>query len=471
MKKYKLIIISCVVLVLAALAGAFFGLNYKGGETTTVTTVQTTTEAQTTQKETTSKKATTQKKETEKKTTAEPVIDLNSLTVIDLYPLSLAGGKWDVKHCQGIAVDKEKGYIYYSYTTMLVKCDFDGNIVGTVTGIKGHLGDIAYNEADGRIYCGYYSENRTGFYAIIFQADKINKMDMKPTADIVRSVYLRDPYNDYKAIVTLGEGDEAKKYQHRYGTSGIDATTFGPDFSGKNKKELLTIAQGIYENAERDDNNYQVLVQYDVTGWWDKYAKPLSSITHTIGPSKYDGKYFLYTGNTKYGVQTMEYFDELNLWILNCYKGSKTQYQNYSLFAIDGDVKPKRQKLKGQPETDKQYVLSLYQDGSYDKKNDIYGWNAKYGTQGIAYMGDGLFYIVRPYLTWTGIKTAICYLCVWAPDKDDPFVLAAGIGNDYSISKKPRIETTAPKTTKSPTTSNKASAKDVLEGIISVFGG
>lgn len=467
MKKKNLIVVSCVCLAVAVLLGIVLGRVFQTIPFEKTTQTQTELQTQTTEKKTTKAPPSTKKETTQKPTEEKPVIDLNSLTIIDLYPLSLAGGKWDVKHCQGIAVDKENGFVYYSYTTVFVKCDFDGNIVGTITGIKGHLGDIAYNPKDGKIYSGYYSENRTGFYCIIIDADKVTKKNMKPTADIIRSVYLKDPYEDYKATVTLktgsGENEKETKFLHRYGTSGVDGTTFGPDFSKKRSGELLTISQGNYVNPERSDNNYQILLQYDVSSWWSTYAKPMSSIPHRSGPAKYTGRYFLFTGMTKFGAQTLEYFDELNLWMLNCYKTTKSEFNPYTLFVIDGDVSPKKQKITGQQSEETQYVLSLYQDGEHDKKHDIYGFYSRYGTQGIAYMGDGLFYVVRPYKTWTGIKTAICYLCVWTPEKKDPFTIAAGIDNDYSISKKKRIETTAP-----PETTRKSS---ILSDIVSAIAG
>ena len=55
-------------------------------------------------------------------------------------------------HIQGIAVDEKKGFIYYSFTTMLIKAKLDGTIVGSVKGLTGHLGCIDFNEADGKVY-------------------------------------------------------------------------------------------------------------------------------------------------------------------------------------------------------------------------------------------------------------------------------------------------------------------------------
>ena len=68
------------------------------------------------------------------------------------FPKTTESGTWKAGHCQGIAVDCEKGYIYCSFTTMLVKIDFDGNFIGSVTGLCGHLGCIVFSPEDGMVY-------------------------------------------------------------------------------------------------------------------------------------------------------------------------------------------------------------------------------------------------------------------------------------------------------------------------------
>ena len=67
-------------------------------------------------------------------------------------PRKIESGPFKAGHIQGIAVDTEQKYMYYSYTTMLIKTDMQGNIVGSVTGLLGHLGDLDFNDADGRLY-------------------------------------------------------------------------------------------------------------------------------------------------------------------------------------------------------------------------------------------------------------------------------------------------------------------------------
>ena len=67
-------------------------------------------------------------------------------------PLTINTHEWAEGHIQGIAVDLEKGFIYYSFTTLFVKSDLEGNIKGTVKGLTGHLGCISFNNEDGKVY-------------------------------------------------------------------------------------------------------------------------------------------------------------------------------------------------------------------------------------------------------------------------------------------------------------------------------
>ncbi len=396
-------------------------------ETTDPTTVSVTsiTTQQTTQ--------TTTQVQTTVPVTEEPVIDFENISVIDILPLSLASGSWDVKHCQGIAIDKRNQIIYYSYTNTFVKCDFEGNVLGTIKGIKGHLGDICYNEADGKVYGSFNPPGKKALYVAIIDVDGLDEIDLSAAkCGLIRTVHLREVYNDFSATVSLENGD----FKRRYGVAGTDGICFGPSFE-TGEGNYLTIACGITPQPSRPDNDYQVILQYDVSTWWKIYSQPLSyKEYHQSGPYDYEGKYFLYTGNTNYGVQTMTYFDELNVWLLNAYVTGKQEFNKYSMFVIDGDIKPYKTELLGQPQKDEQYVLTLYCDGDYDAKHNIYGWYAENGDLGMEYMGNGLFYIIHPYETWYETQTAVAYLYAWDPSKDFPFTLAAGIGNDYTISKK-----------------------------------
>ena len=67
-------------------------------------------------------------------------------------PREIRSGEQGPFHVQGIAVDLERGYIYFSFTTKLLKMDLEGNLIGSVDGMTGHLGCLTINPADGRVY-------------------------------------------------------------------------------------------------------------------------------------------------------------------------------------------------------------------------------------------------------------------------------------------------------------------------------
>lgn len=430
MKKIlKRLLLSLVVIAVTGVC-AYIGisLNYESlfpqKETTTQTTMAPTVPTA---------ESTTQVQATQPPDATEPpVVDFSDFSIIDMCPLSLASGSWDVSHCQGIAVDRQKGYIYYSYTHTFVKCDFKGNVIGTITGIKGHLGDVCFNEEDGKVYSTLNPPGKKALYVAIIDVDNLDEIGLGAVkSGLIRTVHIRDAFADFSATVTVNE----KEYKKRYGVSGLDGITFGPSFE-TSTGNYLTVACGILSETERPDNDYQILLQYDVQTWWKIYSEPLSyKAYHRSGPAC-DGKYFIYTGNTNYGVQTMTYFDEMNLWLLNVYQTKKSNYRKYTLFTIDGDIRPEKKELMGQPEKDVQKVLSLYRDGDYDSKNDIYGWYSEKGNLGIEYMGGGLFYIIHPFKTWYETQTAVAYLYAWDSSHRSPFTLAAGVSNDYTISKK-----------------------------------
>ena len=67
-------------------------------------------------------------------------------------PSCIYSGTYKNGHVQGIAIDAERGFVYYSFTTILVKTDLDGNFLGSVTRLAGHLGCISYDAENDRIY-------------------------------------------------------------------------------------------------------------------------------------------------------------------------------------------------------------------------------------------------------------------------------------------------------------------------------
>lgn len=316
--------------------------------------------------------------------------------LIEGFPLTIPSGPFKAGHIQGMAIDKDKRIVYCSYTTMLVKMDFEGNVLATVTGLLGHLGDLDFHEADGRVYGSLeYKNDAIGkgimkmekssrkldnaFYIAIFDVDKMNRVGMDAEKDgIMTTVYLPTVLEDYLAKVEV----EGKVYEHRLGCSGIDGVSFGPQLGRTRGKEYLTVGYGIYSDPSRSDNDYQVLLQYDVSDW-KKYEKPLSQDNmHMEGPRKPRNQYFVLTGNTTYGVQNLEYDAHTKKWWMAVYKGNKPQYANYTLFALDASVKPRKQFLKGVPYVGKANVI-----GQVD------GWMQNLGSTGLCSLENGLYYI------------------------------------------------------------------------------
>lgn len=300
-------------------------------------------------------------------------------------------------HIQGIAIDRDRKYTYASFTTSFIKTDMDGNVVGSVTGLCGHLGCIAYNYEDGKVYGSLEYKHdvigkkilervsgqrnldidvEDGFYIVSFDVDKIDRIGMDAEADgVMKAVYLPEVTEDFKA-----EG-------HRYGCSGIDGVTFAP-IPGETGKKYLYVAYGIYSDLERDDNDCQVILRYDVNEF-KKYAAPLNQKKmHRQGPKNPESKYFVYTGNTTFGVQNLEYDEENSLMLLAVYNGKKPNFPNYPLFFVDMSVSPVKK--------DGREYLTLSKIGLLHKPSGVWGSNFPYGSTGVASLGNNEFYFSIP---------------------------------------------------------------------------
>ena len=319
-------------------------------------------------------------------------------------------GKWGKCHCQGVCMDTAHKYVYYSFTTKLVKTDIDGNIIGSVDNIVGHLGCMDFNDKDGKVYASLEYKNdaigrgimaalgikvdiEDGFYVAIFDVDKIDRLGMDAEKDgIMRAVYLKEVVDDFKGKTVNG----GKEVDHVLGCSGIDGLTIGKDFGeDDDDKYYLSVCYGVYADANRTDNDYQVILQYDVDGWWDNYAKALNQASmHKSGPSKPRNKYFLYTGNTTYGIQNLEYDEHTGNYFVFVYKGIKPQFPNYFIYVIDGSIPAKEELLKGFDTPTYGKTLTLVNTGL--GQDGIYGIEYPLGNMGAYSYGDGYFYLVDP---------------------------------------------------------------------------
>jgi len=318
------------------------------------------------------------------------MIDINTL------PRSIYSGAYQTGHVQGIAIDTARKYMYFSFTTCLIKTDLAGNVIGSVKGLLGHLGCIQFNDADGRVWGSLEYKNdgigqgilkRAGqtapitnaFYAAIFDVDKITRMDMDAETDgIMTAVYLKEVVDDYLAEWDTPDGT----VKHRYGCSGIDGLTIGPlPGAAPDTKKYLYVAYGVYGDVNRADNDHQVILRYDHTNWAE-YERPISqSAMHTCGPDAPDSKYFVFTGNTTYGIQNLDYDPYTGNFFAAVYPGKKEAFPNYTLFAIDGGRAPERKPLAGLAEEGE--TLSLTGDG----------WFFPHGDTGFISLGDGYYYI------------------------------------------------------------------------------
>ncbi len=279
-------------------------------------------------------------------------------------PRRIHSGYWPEGHVQGIAVDRAGGYIYFSFTTILLKTDLAGNPVGSVCNIVGHLGCITFDPDRRRVYgslelkhdaIGRGIVNRTGkelaeedaFYLVSFDCDAMDRMDMDAEitdADgksVMTALYLPDVVKDY------AETDEVSGALHRYGCSGIDGTAYGPAFGAEpDSEKKIMICYGVYGDVSRRDNDHQVILQY-APAMIEAFGKPLTQAAPHHSGCPCEARYFFHTGNTTYGVQNLEYDPHTRAYLTAVYTGHKEGFPNYPLFFMDASKPPKEGELSG----------------------------------------------------------------------------------------------------------------------------
>lgn len=350
-------------------------------------------------------------------------------------PDSIYSGRYGTSHNQGIAVDQKHGFVYFSFTDKLIKTDLSGHFIGSVTGLVGHLGDLAYDPKTNTVYGsleykndvignnirkkhGLKQNNDINFYIAMFDVSKIDQANMDAVGnDILKTIYLKEVVKDYKDSVMDGN----QKVQHRFGCSGIDGVTLGPSF-GKpdSKKKYLYVAYGIYGDTTRDDNDHQVILKYDYADW-RKLGKELTQKqSHHSGPDTPLAKYFVYTGNTTWGTQNLAYDPSTGNYLAAVYQGKKSQFPNYRLFVIDGHQSPGIAEIKSDNKKIKVKTLSLLQAGLKDPKTGIRGWNFRWGSTGLFPLGNGYFYISHKKKV-KGEQTTTIYKYKWIGDKNKAF--------------------------------------------------
>ncbi|MEU1278649.1 hypothetical protein [Streptomyces sp. NPDC005805] len=320
-------------------------------------------------------------------------------------PAVIDGGAWRSGHLQGTAVDRDGGFVYFSFTNMLVKTDLDGRVLGSVTGFTGHLGDVDVNPDDGRVYGSLEYKSANAFHIAIVDGARIDRLGLDAgTSGVVTTVHLQEVAEDYTADMDgdgVFDGNTARTADHRYGCSGIDGLALGPAFGRRDGPLRLTVAYGVYANADRRDNDHQVLLQYDIGAWRALERPPPESAPHLSGPEEPDGKFFVYTGNTTYGVQNLEYDAHRGDWLMAVYKGTKPAFPNHSLYVVDGTAPPVRGPLRGQPRPETGLLLPLRTEGLHHEATGVYGWESP-GQYGLTSLDDGRFYLAEASKTDDG---------------------------------------------------------------------
>lgn len=343
----------------------------------------------------------------------------------DTWPVTIDGGAWkNASHIQGIAVDKKNGFMYWSYATQLVKTDLHGEVLGTLTGILGHMGCLAFNEADGKVYASLeYTDDEinegikrimesdrkfdVAFFVAIIDGERIDRIGMDASeSGVIQAVLLPKVVDDYQA--------EVDGKRHRYGCSGIDGVTFGPEFGKTGGETFLTVAYGIYSDTTRTDNDNQVLHQYSM----DKIRTFKETFNQNNMPLEGplpDREYFIRTGNTHYGVQNLCWDPDTGNWLMFVYRGKKSQYPNGTLYIADGKKAPSPVEGGGGA-----WEVPLLEKGCFDRPSGIRYWESRLGDTGTAALGKGYFYMAEGGKSG-GMSTATARLMRWTGKTPDPF--------------------------------------------------
>lgn len=295
------------------------------------------------------------------------------------YPevVRIQGGEF---HVQGIALDKEKGCMYASFTSAFFKTDMEGNVIGSVTGMNGHMGDVVFDPVRRKVYAslemkgdeigknisenlhaGVWGEAGSRFCIAEISVDDITGPGT-PFDQAIKLYDVGEALDDYLAEVKVGD----KVLKHRYGCSGIDGITIAPAFGADSKSSRLYVAYGVYGDTLRCDNDHNVLLCYSL----DRLEEP-------------ESKYFVYTGNTTYGIQNLAYDSFTDRMYLAVYPGKKSKFPNNRLFAIDMKQVPYPAVLEGVP----------YHSGEAMHVDVCAGYDFGWGSTGFCPLGDGRYYI------------------------------------------------------------------------------
>ena len=362
-------------------------------------------------------------------------------------------------HMQGICIDDEGKYMYFSYTSVLAKVDMaTGKVVASVGGFGegsfgasggAHLGCLDYY--DGWVYGSLeYKDPGKKFFICAFDTSRMTEVgvdvDEIPVDENghngVTGILLYEPTMDFRDGLSTelfgsqdkyGEATNNSNNGHRFACSGIDGVTFGTMPGDTSGKIYLIVAYGIYSAANfsdpsgtkikdtnRLDNAYNVLQFYDVEDFWDG-EKPVGTqnilfncqrgLSRDYAENeilKAADTLYVFTGATSWGSQNLEWEADTGDIVLYTYGN---QYgmpgPNY---VVDGSKAPVTQVLElGQNNT-----ISDAEQSAYAKQlADCYSTDAN---------GDG---VIQDSERLTG-KVAVMKCVCGNPSKHD----AATVGDE-----------------------------------------
>ena len=301
----------------------------------------------------------------------------NHLDDVNTTQYGLCGG---TSHLQGICVDEKLEYMYFSYTTALAKIDIrTGELVASVVnfgpgsfGMEGgaHLGCIDYY--DGHIYGSLeYKSPGKKFFLAIFDADEMTAVgmdvnNMPADQKVITGVLLSEPTMDFRDPLdtevftgqdAYGDATNEENNGHRFACSGIDGVTMGKWPGGGDDEIYMIVAYGVYGGGKfenRFDNMYNVLQFYKLSDLWQEEGNTWNipfngkrGLEREIGEGEAltaARTLYVYTGNTQYGAQNIEY--EWDTGDIVLYTYGNTDGFGGTMYVVDGSKTPEYKTLE-----------------------------------------------------------------------------------------------------------------------------
>ncbi len=323
-------------------------------------------------------------------------------------------------HLQGFVTDSDLKYFYASFTHDLVKVDIDtGEIVGRISNFWGHLGDLTYY--DGKLYSAMSYDG--DFWICVFECDKlvgeINCRTDEKAKEVMTQIHQAEPYKDRYAT------DDEGNVMRNYGVSGTGNLTIGraPDTGDI----CLMVGYSIKEDTDEvdDDHDYQVLTQYNLNSFLEPDGNGGTQIiekyrdfynTMSYERLECDNKYFVYTGNTAYGIQVLEYDSETNQYVCGMYPGTRPEFTRFYMYHITCNYEYKKLEYLGKNAEDYAArgldygnVLELAQIGELGKDGVV--WGSKQNPLGG--VDTGIDHVFGDYFFFSESKEEVAGSDVW----------------------------------------------------------